>query len=132
MTEIIKHGKYYGNKVTCTHCGCVFIASPEDYIISEKHIGGRRVVMCPECGHTISIYGDDEPYNWMNDNNTFKIHPEDDPNYKYFDIHVDKYDLSKKFNIDTDGYTDYISKINSIDNYKLPDDYVVPEGYKLV
>lgn len=136
MAEIIKHGKYYGNKITCPHCGCVFIAHPEDYIMSEKRIGGRRVVLCPECGREVTVYGESKPYDWMNDDNTFKIHPEDDPTYKYFDIHVDKYDLSKKFNFDTvsnlpDDINDYISKINSIDNYKLPDDWTVPDGYKL-
>lgn len=137
MAEIIKHGKYYGNKVTCQYCGCVFIASTEDYIMSEKRIGGKRVVVCPECGREVTVYGNDRPYDWMNDDNTFKIHPEDDPTYNYFDIHVDKYDLSKKFDFDAishlpDDYNDYISKINSIDNYKLPDDYKIPDGYKLV
>lgn len=137
MAEIIKHGKYYGNKVTCGHCGCVFIAHPEDYLMSEKRVGGRRIVICPDCGREVIVYGNDKPYDWMNDDNTFKIHPEDDPTYKYFDVHVDKYDLSKKFNFNTisqlpDDYTDCISKVNSIDNYMLPDDYVIPDGYKLV
>lgn len=137
MAEIIKHGRYYGDRITCPHCGCVFIASPGDYLLSEKRIGGRRVVLCPECGREVTIYGECKPYDWMYDDNTFKIHPEDDPKYNYFDIHVDKYDISKKFNLDTishlpDDINDYISKVNSIDNYKLPDDYKIPDGYKLV
>lgn len=146
MAEIIKHGKYYGNKVTCPHCGCVFIAHPEDYIMSEKRIGGRRIVICPECGRDVTVYGECKPYDWMYNDNTFKIHPEDDPIYttyttnkldddkmKYYHVHQDKVDLG--FNYDykmPDDLSDYISKVNSIDNYKLPDDYVIPDGYKLV
>lgn len=58
--------------------------------------------------NVIAEYGDDEPHDWVNDENTFKIHPESDP-----------------------IYTDYTSKINSIDNYKLPDDFELPNDHKI-
>ena len=63
----------------------------------------------------------------LKDNDTWKIHLEYDP---YYDVHVDKYDMAKDFKLNSwaslpDDYNNYfsISKINSVDNYKLPDDY---------
>lgn len=136
MPEIIKHGKFYGRHIICQKCGCEFIAHDNEYSYVEKSLNGKRMIRCPECGAEIWLtnYTNDykpNDWTWIEDENTFRIHPEDDPTYKYYDIHVDKYDLSKKFNFDTtyipDDYTDYISKINSIDNYKLPDDYEIVE-----
>lgn len=136
-------------RVTCWNCKCEFEFEAEDCeIISEKRLNGDRriTVKCPCCGESISgqycdfhhedrpVEEEEKPYDIMTDNDTWKIHPEYEPIYKrhdeydYYDVHIDQYDWKKNINWNPDmklpdDYNDYISRINSIDNYKLPDDY---------
>lgn len=153
MIKIIKEGKkpiktkrVY--RVTCWNCKCEFEFEAEDCeIISEKRLNGDRriTVKCPCCGESISgqycdfhhedrpVEEEEKPYDIMTDNDTWKIHPEYEPIYKrhdeydYYDVHIDQYDWKKNINWNTtnlpDNVDNYISRINSIDNYKLPDDY---------
>lgn len=146
MIKIIKEGKkpiktkrVY--KTTCWTCKCEFEFEEEDCIITrEKRLDGKIyiTVKCPCCGETIQGQDggpafssedrpvEEKPYDIMTDNDTWKRHPDDEPSY--YDVHVDKYDLSKHINWNPhtnlpDDIDNTISRINSIDNYKLPDDY---------
>ena len=117
-------------KKTCQHCGCEFEFEEADCdsVEHEKRLGGAiyAEITCPHCHSKLLCRLDDHSRsNWLNDNDTWKIHPEYDP---YYDVHVDKYDITKDFNFSSwvslpDDYNNYFSKIDSIDNYKLPDDY---------
>ena len=135
MIKILKPGrdpKTYAVKYekTCQRCGCEFEFEEADCdsVEYEKRLGGAiyAEITCPHCHSKLLCRLDDHSRsNWLNNNDTWKIHPEYDP---YYDVHVDKYDITKDFNFNSyaslpDDYNNYFSKINSIDNYKLPDDY---------
>ena len=141
MIKILKPGRDPKNcavtyKKTCQRCGCEFEfeESDCDSVEREKRLGGAiyAEITCPHCHSKLLCRLDDHSRsNWRNNNDTWKIHPEYDP---YYDVHVDKYDMTKDFNFDSwaslpDDYNNYfsISKINSVDNYKLPDDYASKE-----
>ena len=136
MIKILKPGRDPKNcaityKKTCQRCGCEFEfeESDCDSVEYEKRLGGAiyAEITCPHCHSKLLCRLDDHSRsNWLNNNDTWKIHPEHDP---YYDVHVDKYDITKDFNFNSwnnlpDDYNNYFSKINSVDNYKLPDDYV--------
>ena len=136
MIKILKPGrdqKIYAVKYkkTCQRCGCEFEFEEADCdsVEYEKRLGGAiyAEITCPHCHSKLLCRLDDHSRsNWLNNNDTWKIHPEHDP---YYDVHVDKYDITKDFNFNSlanlpDDYNNYFSKINSVDNYKLPDDYV--------
>ena len=136
MIKILKPGrdqKIYAVKYekTCQRCGCEFEFEEADCdsVEYEKRLGGAiyAEITCPHCHSKLLCRLDDHSRsNWLNNNDTWKIHPEYDP---YYDVHVDKYDITKDFNFNSwnnlpDDYNNYFSKINSVDNYKLPDDYV--------
>ena len=135
MIKILKPGRDPKNctityKKTCQRCGCEFEfeESDCDSVEYEKRLGGAiyAEITCPHCHSKLLCRLDDHSRsNWLNNNDTWKIHPEYDP---YYDVHVDKYDMTKDFNFTSwaslsDDYNNYFSKINSVDNYKLPDDY---------
>ena len=135
MIKILKPGRDPKNyavtyKKTCQRCGCEFEfeESDCDSVEYEKRLGGAiyAEIACPHCHSKLLCRLDDHSRsNWLNNNDTWKIHPEYDP---YYDVHVDKYDMTKDFNFNSlaslpDDYNNYFSKIDSIDNYKLPDDY---------
>lgn len=135
MIKILKPGRDLKNyivtyKKTCQLCGCEFEfeESDCDSVEREKRPGGAiyAEITCPHCHSKLLCRLDDHSLsNWLNNNDTWKIHPEYDP---YYDVHVDKYDMTKDFSFDSfaslpDDYNNYFSKIDSIDNYKLPDDY---------
>ena len=135
MIKILKPGRDTKNyaityKKTCQRCGCEFEFEEADCdsVEYEKRLGGAvyAEITCPHCHSKLLCRLDDHSRsNWLNDNDTWKIHPEYDP---YYDVHVDKYDITKDFNFSSwvslpDDYNNYFSKINSVDNYKLPDDY---------
>ena len=135
MIKILKPGRDPKNcavtyKKTCQRCGCEFEfeESDCDSVEREKRLGGAiyAEITCPHCHSKLLCRLDDHSRsNWLNNNDTWKIHPEYDP---YYDVHVDKYDITKDLNLNSwnnlpDDYNNYFSKINSIDNYKLPDDY---------
>ena len=135
MIKILKPGSDPKNyavtyKKTCQRCGCEFEfeESDCDSVEREKRLGGAvyAEIACPHCHSKLLCRLDDHSRsNWLNYNDTWKIHPEYDP---YYDVHVDKYDMTKDFNFSSlaslpDDYNNYFSKIDSIDNYKLPDDY---------
>ena len=136
MIKILKPGRYQKiyavkYKKTCQRCGCEFEFEEADCdsVEYEKRLGGAiyAEITCPHCHSKLLCRLDDHSRsNWLNNNDTWKIHPEHDP---YYDVHVDKYDITKDFNFNSwnnlpDDYNNYFSKINSVDNYKLPDDYV--------
>lgn len=59
MINIIKQGvkpKKFKTifKVTCENCDCIF-EFDQDEISGEKHLGGRRYVVCPCCNNLISL-----------------------------------------------------------------------------
>lgn len=135
MIKILKPGRDPKNyvvtyKKTCQRCGCEFEfeESDCDSVEYEKRLGGAvyAEIACPHCHSKLLCRLDDHSQSdWLNDNDVCKIHPEHDP---YYDVHVDKYDMIKDFNFTSwasllDDYNNYFSKIDSIDNYKLPDDY---------
>ena len=135
MIKILKPGrdpKIYAvtYKKTCQRCGCEFEFEEADCdsVEYEKRLGGAiyAEITCPHCHSKLLCRLDDHSRsNWLNNNDTWKIHPEYDP---YYDVHVDKYDITKDLDFNSwnnlpDDYNNYFSKINSIDNYKLPDDY---------
>ena len=135
MIKILKPGrdqKIYAVKYekTCQRCGCEFEFEEADCdsVEYEKRLGGAiyAEITCPHCHSKLLCRLDDHNRsNWLNNNDTWKIHPEHD---SYYDVHVDKYDMTKDFNFSSlaslpDDYNNYFSKIDSIDNYKLPDDY---------
>ena len=136
MIKILKPGrdpKSYAvtYKKTCQRCGCEFEfeESDCDSVEREKRLDGAvyAEIACPHCHSKLLCRLDDHSLsNWLNNNDTWKIHPEYDP---YYDVHVDKYDITKDLDFNSwnnlpDDYNNYFSKINSVDNYKLPDDYV--------
>lgn len=135
MIKILKSGRDQKNyavkyKKTCQRCGCEFEFEEADCdsVEYERRLGGAiyAEITCPYCHSKLLCRLDDHSRsNWLNDDDTWKIHPEYDP---YYDVHVDKYDIAKDFNFNylanlPDDYNNYFSKIDSIDNYKLPDDY---------
>ena len=135
MIKILKPGrdpKSYAvtYKKTCQRCGCEFEFEEADCdsVEREKRLGGAvyAEIACPHCHSKLLCRLDEHSRSdWLNNNDTWKIHPEYDP---YYDVHVDKYDMTKDFNFNSlanlpDDYNNYFSKIDSIDNYKLPDDY---------
>ncbi len=135
MIKILKPGrdqKIYAVKYekTCQRCGCEFEFEEADCdsVEYEKRLGGAiyAEITCPHCHSKLLCRLDDHSRsNWLNNNDTWKIHPEYDP---YYDVHVDKYDITKDLDFNSwnslpDDYNNYFSKINSVDNYKLPDDY---------
>ena len=135
MIKILKPGRDPKNyaityKKTCQRCGCEFEfeESDCDSVEREKRLGGAiyAEITCPHCHSKLLCRLDEHSRSdWLNYNDVWKIHPEYDP---YYDIHVDKYDIAKDFNFNSwaslpDDYNNYFSKIDSIDNYKLPDDY---------
>lgn len=135
MIKILKPGRDLKNyvvtyKKTCQRCGCEFEfeESDCDSVEYEKRLGGAiyAEITCPHCHSKLLCRLDDHSQsNWLNNNDTWKIHPEHDP---YYDVHVDKYDITKDLDFSSwnslpDDYNNYFSKINSVDNYKLPDDY---------
>ena len=137
MIKILKPGRDPKNyaityKKTCQRCSCEFEFEEADCdsVEYEKRLGGAvyAEITCPHCHSKLLCRLDEHSWSDLfNDNDTWKIHPEYDP---YYDVHVDKYDITKDFNFDSwaslsDDYNNYfsISKINSVDNYKLPDDY---------
>ena len=135
MVKILKPGRDPKNyvvtyKKTCQRCGCEFEfeESDCDSVEYEKRLGGAifAEITCPHCHSKLLCRLDDHSrFDWLNSNDTWKIHPEHDP---YYDVHADKYDMTKDFNFTSwaslpDDYNNYFSKIDSIDNYKLPDDY---------
>ena len=135
MIKILKPGrdpKSYAvtYKKTCQCCGCEFEfeESDCDSVEREKRLGGAiyAEIACPHCHSKLLCRLDEHSRSdWLNYNDVWKIHPEYDP---YYDVYVDKYDMTKDFNFTywaslPDDYNNYFSKIDSIDNYKLPDDY---------
>ena len=135
MIKILKPGRDQKSyavtyKKTCQRCGCEFEFEEADCdsVEREKRLGGAvyAEIACPHCHSKLLCRLDEHSWsNWLNNNDTLKIHPEHDP---YYDVHVDKYDMTKDFNFNfwaslPDDYNNYFSKIDSIDNYKLPDDY---------
>ena len=135
MIKILKPGRDPKNyavtyKKTCQRCGCEFEfeESDCDSVEYEKRLGGAiyAEITCPHCHSKLLCRLDDHSRsNWLNNNDTWKIHPEYDP---YYDVHVDKYDITRDLDFNSwnnlpDDYNNYFSKINSVDNYKLPDDY---------
>ena len=135
MIKILKPGRDPKNyaityKKTCQRCGCEFEfeESDCDLVEREKRLGGAvyAEIACPHCHSKLLCRLDEHNWSdWLNSNDTWKIHPEYDP---YYDVHVDKYDITKDFNFTSwaslpDDYNNYFSKIDSVDNYKLPDDY---------
>ena len=135
MIKILKLGRDPKNyvvtyKKTCQRCGCEFEfeESDCDSVEREKRLGGAiyAEITCPHCHSKLLCRLDDHSRSdLLKDNDAWKIHPEYDP---YYDVHVDKYDMTKDFNFTSwaslpDDYNNYFSKIDSIDNYKLPDDY---------
>ena len=135
MIKILKPGRDLKNyaityKKTCQRCGCEFEfeESDCDSVEREKRLGGAiyAEITCPHChSKLLCRLNEQNWYDLLNSNDTWKIHPEYDP---YYDVHVDKYDITKDFNFNSfaslpDDYNNYFSKINSVDNYKLPDDY---------
>ena len=135
MIKILKPGRDQKSyavtyKKICQRCGCEFEfeESDCDSVEREKRLGGAvyAEITCPHCHSKLLCRLDDHSRsNWLNNNDTWKIHPEYDP---YYDVHVDKYDITKDLDFNSwnnlpDDYNNYFSKINSVDNYKLPDDY---------
>lgn len=51
MIKVLEHGLM---KITCPNCKAKLQYEQED-IITEKHIGGKRWIVCPDCGHEIII-----------------------------------------------------------------------------
>ena len=51
MIKILEHG---ARKITCPNCKAKLQYEQED-VITEKHIGGKSWIICPDCGHEIII-----------------------------------------------------------------------------
>ena len=51
MIKVLEHG---ARKITCPNCKAKLQYEQED-IITEKHIGGKSWIVCPDCGHEIII-----------------------------------------------------------------------------
>ena len=51
MIKVLEHGV---RKVTCPNCKAKLQYEQED-IITEKHIGGKSWIVCPDCGYEIII-----------------------------------------------------------------------------
>ena len=51
MIKVLEHG---ARKITCPNCKAKLQYEQED-IITEKHIGGKSWIVCPDCGYEIII-----------------------------------------------------------------------------
>ena len=51
MIKVLEHG---ARKITCPNCKAKLQYEQED-IITEKHIGGKSWIICPDCEYKIRI-----------------------------------------------------------------------------
>ena len=87
--------------VKCYHCGCEFEFDKTD-CLNDQELKGFITINCPCCGAEISgrfaydfkfkdvvedTFENPDRTPWFCDEDTFKIHPEDDPIYQYFHIY---------------------------------------------